>query len=166
MNLVFELASARVPASLADVRTESAAPDDGAICYRISCPCGGALGSVTSEYDEPEDFWVDPIVFTCADCGRSETIFDSSKHGYDAVLNSFSAYEPRTKDEQVDCPGCGGGRFGLVGYYRYNFEDGEIEQWWSEEDRARMPDLFDSVAFRLTCGACGEAQWVGGYECA
>lgn len=129
MTLVFELASARVPVSLADVRAESAAPDDGAICYRISGPCGGALGSFTSQYDEPESFWREPIVFTCADCGRSATIFDSRKHGYD-------------------------------------FEDEEIEQWWNEEDRARMPDLFSSVAFRLTCGGCGEEQWLGGFECA
>ena len=166
MTLVFELASARVPVSLTDVRVESAAPDDAAICYRISCPCGSALGSFTSEYDEPESFWCEPIVFTCADCDRSATIFDSRKHGYDAVLNSCSAYDPRTKDEQVDCRGCGGERFRLVGYYRYDFEDEDVEQWWSAEDCARMADLFSGVAFRLTCGGCGEEQWLGGFECA
>jgi hypothetical protein len=95
MGYVTELASTRVPASLDELRAERVAMDDLSISYVISCPCGGGQGRVTSERDASCDFWRDPYVFTCADCGRSGTLFDSRRHGYDGVWNGGCAYDQR-----------------------------------------------------------------------
>jgi len=157
------LVSARVPGSLADVWAERGAPEDGAIPYRIVCPCGGARGLVTSEHDEEENFWLDPIVFTCADCGRSATLFDSRSHGYDAILNSGGTYVQRTRDEHVPCHGCGELEHEVTAWYRYDLEEDELEELSAE---APLPDLFTSIAFLLVCAACGSERHLADFECA
>jgi hypothetical protein len=166
MDRATALAAARAPASLDEFRTSPLEPADGAIRCGIACACGGPEGEIISEFGPEEDFWADPLVFECCQCGRSATFFDSSRHGYDPVLNAFSATIQRTRDERVPCKECNGRRHSLVGAYRFEFEDEEIDEEWSEAQRSQMPDLFSSVSFSLTCAGCGVVQRLADFECA
>jgi hypothetical protein len=166
MGYVTDLASTRVPVSLDELHAERVSMDDLTISYRILCACGRPQGAVTAEHDASADFWLDPYVFTCAVCGRAATLFDSSKHGYDGVLNGGSAYEQRSKDETVTCPQCGDSVHEVIGYYDFSFDQEEIETEWPEEERAQLPDLFSSVSFELICSGCGNRHGLGEFECA
>jgi hypothetical protein len=140
--------------------------DDNDANYRIACVCGSDVARVISEYDDAEAFWLEPLVYQCTDCDFEGVLFDAREDGYDAVVNNFSAYEARTRDEFVTCAACGSDRHKILGEYRYQFEDEEAEEEWSDDDRVRTPDIFDSVAFELTCDQCGKKQELGGWECA
>jgi Zn finger protein HypA/HybF involved in hydrogenase expression len=171
MNLVMRLATVRAPARLADFQWACDDAGEQRVSYRIACPCGGESATIVSEYVVSElsseiYFWADPYVFGCAACGFSAIFFDSSKDGYDPVLNGVGTHKQRTTDELVRCPSCESEKHRLLASYSYQFEDEEVEQWWSEEERAQMPDVFDAVGFELTCSQCGETQWLGEFECA
>jgi hypothetical protein len=166
MNLVTALATARPPSGLSSFLVTPETAADNEASYRIACPCGAESGAIISEYDEDEQFWADPLGYECSVCDFSGILFDSRKDGYDAVLNGISTYVARTRNERVLCARCNSDRHKVVGEYTYQFEDEEVEQEWSEETRRQMPDVFDSVGFKLTCGQCGETQYIGGFECA
>jgi hypothetical protein len=166
MNFVTSLATARPPSGLSPFRVIREAAGDNEASYGIACQCGADFGTIISEFDEDEQFWSEPLVYKCTNCDFEGVLFDSRKDGYDAVLNNFSAYPARTRDEFVTCATCGSNQHKIVGEYAYQFDDEEVEQEWSEDERRQMPDVFDSVAFELTCSRCGEKQEVGGWECA
>ena len=155
--------AAGVPGSLADVQVELIAAGDETISYWLTCPCGGTHGPVTSEHDEAENFWLDPIMFTCADCNRSAVLFDSRIHGYDAVLNGGGTSAQRAQDQRVPCPQCGGLKHRVTVAFRYDLEEDELEELSAN---ARLPDLFTSISFRLTCAACMVERHLSDFECA
>ena len=166
MNRVTELAVARAPAGLGQFRAARIDAQNRQISYRIICACGAGSGTIISQFSEEDRFWCDPLVFECAACGRSAPFFDSRNDGYNAVLNGFSAYAARERDEPVNCAGCGSYRHELVASYRYEFEDEEVEEEWTDDEREQMPDVFSSVEFILTCSDCGSVQALGEFECA
>jgi hypothetical protein len=110
--------------------------------------------------------WLDPYIFTCAECGSAATFFDSRRHGYDGVLNDGCACAQRSRDMLVTCGKCRGSIFEVTGDYGYCFAEDEIETEWTNEERAQLPDLFDSVYFHLACAACGNQYGLGEFECA
>src|SRR5687768_12959581 len=118
MNLVTSLATARPPSRLSSFRVTRETAGDNDAKYRIACPCGSDVAKVISEYDEDEAFWIDPLVYKCTNCDFEGVLLDVREDGYDAVLNNFSAYEARTRDEFVTCAACGSDRHKVVGEYQ------------------------------------------------
>jgi hypothetical protein len=166
MNLVTSLAITRPPSGLSPLEATRRSSQDNQASYRIACACGSEIGRIVSEFVPEHQFWADPLLFECVSCGASVDFFDSHKHGYDGILNQFSAYEPRTRAEVVRCESCGSDRHKLIATFSYNFEDEEVEEDWSAEDRRRMPDLFDSAAFEVACAECGNEKRLSDFECA
>lgn len=171
MNLVMSLATARAPAALANFQAKQFGTDGPAVSYRIACPCGSEVGSLVSELRPAEFFpgqyfWADPLVFQCAACTFSAPFFDSNRDGYDAVCCGISVTEPRTKDEIVPCPSCGGEQHRLTASFSYQFEDEEVEREWSAEERAQLPDAFDWATFVISCVQCGKTHCFADFECA
>lgn len=166
MNLVTTLAMVRVPSGLSPFRVARVDSGDREVSYRVACPCGAETGTIISEYVADGQFWADPLAYGCIACDFSAVLFDSRKDGYDAVLNNFSANLLRTKDEPVKCATCGSEAHKVLASYRYDLEDEEVEEGWDTEQRQQMPDVFTSAAFELSCGQCGETQWLADFECA
>ena len=166
MNFVISLAAVTPPSRLSSFQTARVASRENEVNYAVRCRCGSEDATIISEFDEHEQFWLEPLIYKCNACGLSTTLFDAREDGYDAVINGLSAYEPRIKDEPVSCSACGSKRHKVMASYQYDYADGEIEEEWGAEDRHRMPDVFSSAGFEVTCIQCGEAQWLGGYECA
>jgi hypothetical protein len=66
----------------------------------------------------------------------------------------------------VTCPQCDGSVHEIVANYGYCFAPEEIAAQWTDEERAQLPDVFDSVYFEFTCRTCGSRHGLGEFECA
>jgi hypothetical protein len=61
--------------------------DNADFCvYNIICDCGNIHFQILSKIKDIDDSLEDPIILKCISCERKIVLFDSQKHGYDAIL--------------------------------------------------------------------------------
>jgi len=89
-----------------------------------------------------------PHILQCVGCGGRGVVFDPCKHGYDAVLNNYSAYECGNEGE-LTAPG----QYKVRALFAYN-NDFDENQAIAEEKGVQPSDLFD--AFCLICEPSGD----------
>jgi hypothetical protein len=149
---------------LADSRAELDDVDHR--CWRLACSCGSSTGRVlgyslralNSDYRDPEDTFVGPLTFDCANCGKIHTILDSDRHGYHAeVHDGPDAYRGvKYRGEGVPqpwaCPNCTAEQSEATAIFIY---------WHAvrddAEDEPELPigDFFNEFMLIARCVGCG-----------
>lgn len=130
--------------------------------YTLACSCGAERLDILYRQcpDDPrfEGVVLDPISTRCPDCGKEAVLFDSTKDGYNAKIDSVSIMQGTSDPVAWKCPSCQSpGRVIVV--YSHTWDDGED----IPEDIA---DWFDWFTLKHQCTKSHELHDVGDWECA
>jgi hypothetical protein len=109
-----------------------------------------------------------PVSAQCTSCGTDETVFDTEKHGYDAVACSMSSYPIGPAQEGASlhtcsCRNCGSDIFKLAARFEY---PGDLFEEDFVEFRGREPDLFTWFSLVGFCRKCRTGAILADFECA
>lgn len=136
----------------------------------LVCPCGSAngftlryLGWLLADGLIADGELRQRVVAVCAACERELELFDSFRHGYNAVIGGESKNEPpgRKATTRYRC-GCGKSRFSL-GVTAVFDADGEDLIGFRKDKRSEAYGWFSAYA---TCQSCKAVAKVVDYETA
>jgi len=136
--------------------------------FALRCLCGNTQLHVLGHYwrDAPSDplIFGEPIVVQCKSCGKTVTLFDRSKDGYDAEIGyGLSGANGENPAEEFKCDTCGPCAIELfVGLeYHDDLFGGEFGDF-----RGREQDLFSWFTLFGRCSKCLRFIIIGEFECA
>lgn len=159
-----EAASVQPPEHWSGLSSSLVAVSGPFVRWRLACTCGSAHAGVgVGPIDEGS--FLDPLILVCSACGKETVFFDSSKHGYDGILNGGSCYRQAAVTSSLRCGNGHSSTFTLDAEIGYNIDLGELEEIVQEEG-GRVSDYFDFVGFEAICTSCQEKVVLGDWECA
>ncbi len=121
---------------------------------KIKCPCGNECFEIWESNDRQI------VTIVCTKCKEKVVLFDSGKHGWDAVMCGQDGLDRELPPVQFFCPDCGESTFritvhisspGIVDFAE-NLSDDEaltLDDW---------VNAFDWITVSLSCEKCGWAD--------
>jgi len=133
------------------------------IAFGVRCSCGNSALSIKGTKEEGASLFFGCLYIQCPKCSQNNLIFDPSKNGYDGEFHQFKIDYEGAKQELHRCSRCQGENFELAVLLEpENGEDGIFD----ENQKARLQDFFNSIAFYAICTNCSNGEWISSVECA
>ena len=130
---------------------------DNTTVFTPLCECSNEFVTISSSMD------FSPTNIICPRCGKTRTIFDPGKHGYDGELG-FNADIVMATPEEIACAKCGNKTFRVALAFQYSGETDVLEE--DDSLDIKPEDLFGWIMIVAQCEQCDAVQEVTQHECA
>jgi hypothetical protein len=165
LNSTIAAARDRLPANFAGLRAILTTVEGIGVTHEFGCRCGGTTGIVRATPVDGESDYLDPVSFECATCGHLAAFFDSSRDGYEGLLNGGACYEQGADPQIVACSLCGNAATALTCELLYNTDFADEDEGQLEL-LANAQNYFDCINIQVRCPSCNVARPVGQWELA
>jgi Zn finger protein HypA/HybF involved in hydrogenase expression len=131
----------------------------------LACQCGANIGRLLAGGNAPSDY-LDPLTWTCDNCGNSRVFFDSDRDGYDGRLGNGTSYEQATTVAEIECPKCAAKSHKVECGLTYNIDADELDELAESDGGGHLANLFDALYVSAECASCQRTFDVGNWELA